>query len=193
MIGNLGMRERIIFHIWATLRVPQHDGLWGWKAAGAKAHQGLTLLHQQFSSRNCYSAGCVNRPSDKSSGRRWSSNASTLYTVVAHGAIRNRMIEALPDLLLSLNMPSDDHMDLSLKESSTDTTCDVSDNPMCSNALKKQALEPTFQLPASSPPSASVTGALPWLQCANTFCLWFAAWGLVNSFGQWLLSTMNTL
>ena len=26
-------------------------------------------------------------------------------------------------------------------------------------------------------------GRVAWTQCADTFCLWFAAWGLVNSFG----------
>lgn len=33
------------------------------------------------------------------------------------------------------------------------------------------------------PPPPPNGGFVAWLQCANTFCLWFAAWGLVNSFG----------
>lgn len=49
---------------------------------------------------------------------------------------------------------------------------------------------------AISPPTASKDASAPsppppppnggfnaWLQCANMFCLWFSAWGLVNSFG----------
>ncbi|KAK5119243.1 hypothetical protein LTR85_007857 [Meristemomyces frigidus] len=35
--------------------------------------------------------------------------------------------------------------------------------------------------PSPSPPADG--GLVAWTQCANTFCLWFAAWGLVNSFG----------
>lgn len=37
--------------------------------------------------------------------------------------------------------------------------------------------------PTTGPPSAPNGGVVAWTQCANTFCLWFAAWGLVNSFG----------
>jgi len=36
---------------------------------------------------------------------------------------------------------------------------------------------------SSPPPPPPDGGFNAWLQCANMFCLWFSAWGLVNSFG----------
>ena len=39
-------------------------------------------------------------------------------------------------------------------------------------------------LPSQAPPPPPNGGSLAWTQCAGIFCLWFAAWGLVNSFGR---------
>ena len=36
--------------------------------------------------------------------------------------------------------------------------------------------------PVTLPPPPN-GGTVAWVQCGGTFCLWFAAWGLVNSFG----------
>ncbi|TKA69549.1 hypothetical protein B0A55_06559 [Friedmanniomyces simplex] len=42
----------------------------------------------------------------------------------------------------------------------------------------------TLPLPSTQPsPQLPDGGFQAWLQCANMFCLWFTAWGLVNSFG----------
>ena len=54
---------------------------------------------------------------------------------------------------------------------------------------KERGNEISPPLQQTSPPAALLSqppngGRLAWTQCACTFCLWFAAWGLVNSFGK---------
>lgn len=55
----------------------------------------------------------------------------------------------------------------------------IHDNSETKNAEEMPLTEP----PRSSPPQMD-SGFTAWIQCLSCSCLWFATWGIANSFGM---------